>query len=284
MKKFLLPTLLAFPMLFLTGFASPISLSLFQDGFSILDKLFLIGLGITFLGVLFLCIAFCKSKSKKEKPVESPFDDYLEEDTQEDSIPEETISEDETESVAEAEESESLSDIPEEVPEEIAEESVVEEITPAEETPEEIPEETPEEIPEEPLEELSEETPEETTADVAEDVPEEASEEVPEKEVEEMIYPKLILTHVHTNDFVILPLYPETTVGRKTDNDLVLSDVTISGLHCKILNENGVIYVVDENSTNGTFVNDERISEKAQLHHGDKLTLGKQEFNISINE
>ncbi len=288
MKKFLLPTLIAFPMLFLTGFASPISMSLFQDGFSVLDKLFLIGLGIALLGVIFLCIAFCKSVSKKEKPVESPFDAYLEENAQEDSIPEEAASYEETEPVCEDEESEILPEIPEEAPEEITDEPLVEEIPPTEDTFEEFSEENSEEIseeiPEETLENIAEDAPEEIPEDIVEDMPEEIDEVIPEKDIEEIIYPKLILTHVHTNDFVILPLYPETTVGRKTDNDLVLSDVTISGLHCKILNENGLIYVVDENSTNGTFVNDERISEKAQLHHGDKLTLGKQEFNISVNE
>lgn len=287
MKKILLPLLMSFPALFLTAFASPFSLSLFQSGISVLDKLFLIGLGVALLGILFLCIAFCKPK--KEKPIESPFDDYLEEDTQETSSEKskkaEEIDEPTEESKVDDNEAETTPDS-EVVSDKITEESATEEEPTAEETPEETMEETPEEIQEEVPEEILAETEpvsEEISEEILEDTPEEI-EEIPQEKAPEIIYPKLILTNVQTNDFVILPLYPETTVGRKTDNDLVISDVTISGLHCKILNENGVIYAVDENSTNGTFVNDERISEKTKIHHGDKLTLGKREFNISVNE
>lgn len=297
MKKFLLFTLTLFPMLSLSAYASPISLSLFQDGFSVLDKLFLIGLGIALIGLIFLCIAYCKSVSRKEKPIDSPFDIYLEDDSQEEELSDEIVSSDndditpEDEFEAPDEADEITPDPSPEIPAEDFEESIPEEPSVAE-VLEDVPEKFPEEPVEEPVEELPEETPEEITDEIPEDPTKEAAEETPEevtdptleKEPESIIYPKLILTNVVTNDFVILPLYPETTVGRKTDNDLVLSDVTISGLHCKILNEDGKIFVVDENSTNGTFVNDERISEKAQIHHGDKLTLGKQEFNISVNE
>lgn len=290
MKKFLISTFTLLTILSLNVFAAPISMSLFQDGFSVLDKLFLIGLGITLIGILFLCIALCKSSTKKEKPIESPFDVYMEEDAQESSLSDEEvfIEDDRFESDEEdlpVDTEDVISDLSEEIstersetiPAEPVEEPALDEIVLLEE---------PEEEPEESLE-VSEDVPEEAPMDISEEVVEEIREEpddIPEEKVEEIIYPKLILTNVVTNDFVILPLYPETTVGRRTENDLVLSDVTISGLHCKILNEDGLIFVVDENSTNGTFVNDERISEKTQIHHGDKLTLGKKEFNLSINE
>ncbi len=261
MKKFLLSTLCTLPLLYLTAFASPVSLSLFQDGFSILDKLLLCGIGIVLLGAILLIIAFCKSPSRKEKPVDSPFDAYIEEDetqAETDFSEEESLEDEDT---AEPEEDidlpETIADIPAET----------DDIDPETEVDEPVSPDMEELIVEEPV--------------VEEPVVEEPVVEEPKDEI---IYPKLILTHTQTNDFVILPLYPETTVGRKTDNDLVLSDVTVSGLHCRILTENGAIYVLDEDSTNGTFINGERLTEKTQLHHGDKFTIGKQEFSVSVSE
>ena len=240
MKKFLLSALGTLPLLFLNVFATQVSLSLFQDGFSLLDKLLLCGIGIILIGFILLIIAFFKKPStKKEKPVDSPFDVYLDEDA---SQSEDEPSMDEYEDDAEPEdESEELPNAPAEAMD-VEPEAEAEPVVPIAEEPD--------------LEEAEEGT----------------------------IYPKLILTHTQTNDFVILPLYPETTVGRKSENDLVLSDVTVSGLHCKIINQDGFIYVIDEESTNGTFINGERLTEKTQLHHGDKLAIGKQEFNVSVSE
>ncbi len=258
MKKFLLSTLCSLPILCINAFAAPIFSGLIPNDLSPFDKLllyiFLCGVGIALIGVLFLCIAFFKRSSKKEEPIDSPFDVYLDdEDPSNEDPAEETFEAADDSDEFEHEEEDSIQDDP------IIPEVSVE--------PDNEPESTPE------PELLTDSEPE----------PESEPEVISEPK-EDVVYPKLILTHVQTNDFVILPLYPETTVGRKTDNDLVLSDVTISGLHCKILNEDGVVYVLDENSTNGTFINGERISEKTELHHGDKLLLGKQEFSVSINE
>lgn len=248
MRKLLLSSLLAFPILGLCVYAAPVSLTLFSGGLSVLDSLLLIGIGLVLIGILFLCIAFFKSSSKKEELIESPFDVYLEET--------------ETDDVEDFEEA-------------------------ATEEPDTMEDASPDTQPEEEPPASKEEPAAEPEAEVQE--PEPVPEVEPETELEpepaeEKIYPKLILTNAKTNDFMILPLYAETTIGRKPDSDLVLPDTTISGLHCKVLNEDGTIYIQDENSTNGTFVNGERIFQKTELHKGDKILLGKQEFNVSINE
>ena len=51
----------------------------------------------------------------------------------------------------------------------------------------------------------------------------------------------------------------EITVGRTNDNDLVISDGSISRLHATLRIENFRLTVVDNNSANGTYVNGKRI-------------------------
>ncbi len=58
----------------------------------------------------------------------------------------------------------------------------------------------------------------------------------------------------------IIPLQPETTLGSQSGNDLVLRDRYVSGHHAR-LRWDGVSWWVDDlNSTNGTFVNRQRLT------------------------
>jgi pSer/pThr/pTyr-binding forkhead associated (FHA) protein len=61
-------------------------------------------------------------------------------------------------------------------------------------------------------------------------------------------------------------------IGRK-NGDLVLNDTKISSDHAVIEFRQGKFFLKDLNSTNGTFINDERIDEK-QLKHLDEIKLG----------
>ena len=247
MKKSLLSFLAVFPILGISAFAAPITLKLLGGGLSILDSIFLLGLALVVLGILLICIAFFKPAGKKQKaeePVATPhFLDNPDWETDDDSLGESDLSE--------------IEEYPEEDVDEPTEEEIFEEEIPEEAEQESEPEDISEEVPEE---EIIEEEPE-----------------------EEKIYPKLILTNRETNDFMIIPLSGENTIGRKPENDLVLNDTTVSGLHCTILNEEDKVFIRDENSTNGTYVNGERIAEKTELHPSDKISLGKQEFNISFH-
>lgn len=68
-------------------------------------------------------------------------------------------------------------------------------------------------------------------------------------------------------------------IGRSSGSDVVIPDPTISGMHAQlIVDEMGDVYINDLNSTNGTFVNDQRISGSVKLFKGDKLRLGKANF------
>ena len=67
------------------------------------------------------------------------------------------------------------------------------------------------------------------------------------------------------------------SIGRNTNNDIVISDSTVSVNHGSISIENGQVFLTDHNSTNGSFVNNKKI-QKQQLHSGDTITLGKIEI------
>jgi hypothetical protein len=64
-----------------------------------------------------------------------------------------------------------------------------------------------------------------------------------------------------------------TRVGRGADNDVVVDETTISSHHFEIRRENGDFKIQDLNSTNGTFVNGERIGE-AILIPSSSIQLG----------
>lgn len=65
----------------------------------------------------------------------------------------------------------------------------------------------------------------------------------------------------------------ENTIGRNSNNSIVISDNTVSSNHAKIFFSNGYFFITDLNSTNGTFVKGNRI-QQSQLNNGDMIQLG----------
>ncbi len=70
-----------------------------------------------------------------------------------------------------------------------------------------------------------------------------------------------------------------TTVGRVEDNTLQIPDPSVSSHHAEILLRGTEILVRDLNSTNGTFLNGEKISEIV-LQPGQVLRFGQVELKI----
>ena len=70
-------------------------------------------------------------------------------------------------------------------------------------------------------------------------------------------------------------------IGKKKENvNLSINDYSVSRVHARITQEEGIYYIEDLNSTNGTFKNGLRLQpyEKRRLEKGDELKFGKTEY------
>lgn len=71
----------------------------------------------------------------------------------------------------------------------------------------------------------------------------------------------------------------KTTIGRLEDNSFPIVEGSVSSHHCEILLRGNEIVVKDLNSTNGTFISGERITE-SPLKPGQILRLGQVELRL----
>ena len=70
-----------------------------------------------------------------------------------------------------------------------------------------------------------------------------------------------------------------TTIGRVEDNLFQIAESSISSHHCEVLLHGSDVVIKDLNSTNGTFINDEQITERV-LKPGQTLRLGQVELKL----
>ncbi|HXI28984.1 MAG TPA: SpoIIE family protein phosphatase [Vicinamibacterales bacterium] len=85
--------------------------------------------------------------------------------------------------------------------------------------------------------------------------------------------PRLVVTDALGRRIVNIdkPLF---TIGRRSETDLRLPGADISRVHAEISLDNGTCTIRDKQSRFGTFVNGEKIAERA-LAHGDQVRLGQ---------
>jgi DNA-binding NtrC family response regulator len=75
----------------------------------------------------------------------------------------------------------------------------------------------------------------------------------------------------------------EIRIGSMDDNDVVISDDTVSRYHCRIAQEDTGYVLVDQRSTNGTFINKVRVRE-AFLKPGSIVSVGQSQFRFNAKE
>ncbi len=77
------------------------------------------------------------------------------------------------------------------------------------------------------------------------------------------------------------------TIGRSSDNDICIENQGVSGHHARIVQEgNGQFLIEDRQSTNGTYVNGDQITQQ-MLQHNDVIAIFKHTLkfiNMGINK
>lgn len=80
-----------------------------------------------------------------------------------------------------------------------------------------------------------------------------------------------------------LPNEGDVTVGRASGLDLVLLEDMVSRQHAQITTKAGTIMIRDLGSTNGTFVNGEKVRQ-ARLREGDRVLIGTSIIKVVLSE
>ena len=76
---------------------------------------------------------------------------------------------------------------------------------------------------------------------------------------------------------------PEITIGRSPNTDIQIDNLAVSKQHARLIKQKDQYVVEDLASTNGTFLNDEKVT-RAILKHNDIVTVGKHTLAIHYNE
>ena len=74
----------------------------------------------------------------------------------------------------------------------------------------------------------------------------------------------------------------KTTIGRVEDNVFQISEPSVSSHHCEVVLRGNDVVVKDLNSTNGTFINGEKVAE-GPLKPGQILRLGQIEMRLETD-
>jgi pSer/pThr/pTyr-binding forkhead associated (FHA) protein len=89
--------------------------------------------------------------------------------------------------------------------------------------------------------------------------------------------PKLVAVYGPLSDGTIFLDAPVVSIGRDPSNDVVLEDPFVSRRHCLIKSLGGRYVIEDLNSSNGTYVNTERVRERV-LRDAALIQLGFSRF------
>ena len=79
----------------------------------------------------------------------------------------------------------------------------------------------------------------------------------------------------------VYDLTDEITVGRAAGCAVHVDDAYTSNLHARVFRRDGTVWVEDLGSTNGTWVNAERIDGPTRLGRGDLLQVGGTVFEMA---
>ncbi len=76
-------------------------------------------------------------------------------------------------------------------------------------------------------------------------------------------------------------LAEELTVGRAAGCQVTLDDNYVSQLHARIFRRDGMMFVEDLGSTNGTYLNSRKVSSAVAFKRGDRLKIGSTVMELT---
>jgi len=75
--------------------------------------------------------------------------------------------------------------------------------------------------------------------------------------------------------FIFHLVLDETSIGRSSDSDITISDPLLSRKHSTIFRRDNEYFVKDNESKNGTYLNNNRVTEERPLKHNDVIKIGQ---------
>ncbi|RMF50009.1 MAG: FHA domain-containing protein [Anaerolineae bacterium] len=94
--------------------------------------------------------------------------------------------------------------------------------------------------------------------------------------------PRVPMLTLRTEDTIFRFSTPEVLIGRSPACDCCLNDNTVSAQHSQVVYKHGQWWVSDLNSTNGTFLNEQRLETPAVLRDGDQIRCGQVLLDATI--
>jgi pSer/pThr/pTyr-binding forkhead associated (FHA) protein len=77
-----------------------------------------------------------------------------------------------------------------------------------------------------------------------------------------------------------LRLTGQIQIGRADACQIKLDDTYVSTFHARIFNRDGSWFVEDLGSTNGTYLNQRRVTSPVEVRSGDRVKLGKTTLEL----
>jgi pSer/pThr/pTyr-binding forkhead associated (FHA) protein len=101
------------------------------------------------------------------------------------------------------------------------------------------------------------------------------------KDKPEQEFPTLKLSNMFDNSSKLFSS-PEIYIGRDGNANFIVNDDSVSNIHNRIFWKEHAFWIEDLNSTNGTFLNDEKLVSPVTLYSGDIIKCGTIEIEVEI--
>ena len=101
---------------------------------------------------------------------------------------------------------------------------------------------------------------------------------------------KLTIYNCNTNEERVLYIVRETRIGRQPSYDpadpnayFITNDEMVSSNHCSIWNYGGMPLLVDNHSSNHTYLNGQMLTSSQYLNSGDEIFVGQTRLIVNIS-